>query len=183
MTSAPRSARNTAAMRSQRALGLATLVSALGAPSAVAQDPGVFIDPGSPSAKEYALPFESERRQADPGHPSDAPIPQGQRVSPAFGEGIEPAGSAGGTSKSSQGSVGSTGGSGAGADESAGSGNGAGGGTSSEDGASDATIRAATANPGAPGGDLGSTVAIAGGALLILAAGIAAGVVLRRRRT
>src|SRR4029078_6878430 len=86
MTSTRRSGGNTASMRIRSALGLAGLTFALGTAPAVAQEPVVFIDPGSPSAKEYALPFESERRQADPGTPQGAAIPQGQRVSPAFGE-------------------------------------------------------------------------------------------------
>jgi hypothetical protein len=167
-------------MRIRSALGLAGVTLALGTTPAVAQDPGVFIDPGSPSAKEYALPFESERRQADPGTPQEAAIPQGQRVSPAFGEGIEPIGahSNAGTSGSSSTAGGTD------SAESTRSGGGSGNGaTSADGGAAEATIRAATANPGAPGGDAGSTFAIAGVALLVLLAGLAAGFVLRRRRT
>ena len=47
-------------------------VAAIAAPAG-AQEPGVFIDPGSPSAKEYAIPLESERRQADPAQGAEAP--------------------------------------------------------------------------------------------------------------
>lgn len=183
MTSTRRSGGNTASMRIRSALGLAGVTLALGTTPAVAQDPGVFIDPGSPSAKEYALPFESERRQADPGTPQGAAIPQGQRVSPAFGEGIEPTGASGGQANAGTSGGSSTAG-GTGSAESPRSGGGSGNGaTSADGGAAQATIRAATANPGAPGGDAGSTFAIAGVALLVLLAGLAAGFVLRRRRT
>jgi hypothetical protein len=163
---------------------LATVVAAaltLTAPAA-AQEPGVFVDPDSPTAKEYALPLESVRRQADPGTPSDAAVPQGQRVSPAFGEGIEPAASQGGTAAG--GSAGSDGTRGGGArdggdasDETAASGT-----SGAADDAAEATVRAATANPGAPGGDVGDTLAIAGGALAVLLVGAGAGLLLRRRR-
>ncbi len=60
---------------------------ALAAPAA-AQEEGVFIDPGSPSAKEYQIPLESERRQADPEQDPSAEIVQGARSSPLFGAGI-----------------------------------------------------------------------------------------------
>jgi hypothetical protein len=148
---------------------------------AAAQDPGVFIDPESPTAKEYALPLENERRLADPSTPSDAAVPQGQRVSPAFGEGIAPAGSDGGGGSA-------TSASGAGGSSSARSGGGGASGGSAGSGAGDAdraaaaTVRAATANPGAPGGDASDTLVIAGGALAVLVLGAGAGLFLRRRR-
>jgi hypothetical protein len=138
---------------------------------AAAQEPGVFVDPESPTAKEYALPLENERRLADPSTPSDAAVPQGQRVSPAFGEGIAPARSEGGG--------GSATGASGGGESSRGS---TGGGAGEADRAAAATVRAATANPGAPGGDAGDTLVIAGGALALLALAAGAGLFLRRRR-
>jgi len=60
----------------------------LTAPSALAAEPGVTIDPGSPSAKEYALPVDSARRDAS-GQPAKAVTP-GARDAPLFGEGIKP---------------------------------------------------------------------------------------------
>ena len=46
----------------RRLLCLALLV-----PRAAAQSDGVFVDPDSPTGKQYQLPLESARRQADPG--------------------------------------------------------------------------------------------------------------------
>jgi hypothetical protein len=167
-------------MRLPRSLATVAAALALTTPAA-AQEPGVFVDPDTPTAKEYALPLENVRRQADPRTPSDAAVPQGQRVSPAFGEGIEPAASQGGTTSAEAGSDGMRGGgareSGDASDEAAASGT-----SGAADDAADATVRAATANPGAPGGDLGDTLVIAGGALAVLALGAGAGLFLRRRR-
>ena len=67
---------------------MAVLASLLLAAPASAQEDGVFIDPDSPSAKEYSLPLESERRQADPEQEPSAGIVQGERSSPIFGTGI-----------------------------------------------------------------------------------------------
>ncbi len=146
---------------------VACTVVVVAAPAA-AQDPGVFIDPESPTAKEYALPLENERRLADPSTPSDAAIPQGRHVSPAFGEGIR-----GGSDRSASGGNSAPGTAGG---ESASSGG------SDADRAAAATVRAATANPGAPGGDVGDTLVIAGVALAVLVLAAGAGLVLRRRR-
>ena len=79
-----------------RRIAATALVSAgaLAAP-AIAQEPGLVIDPESPSAKEYALPLENERRLADPGTVPDAGIQQGSRGSPAFGTGVSAAAAAG----------------------------------------------------------------------------------------
>ena len=49
----------------------------------------VVIDPDSPSAKEYAIPLENERRQADPETAPQDGVTQGERSSPLFGSGIE----------------------------------------------------------------------------------------------
>src|SRR5688572_15911609 len=58
-----------------------------GMDGARAQD-GVFIDPGSPSGKEYEIPLETVRRGAQPGTDPSAPITQGERSAAPFGEGI-----------------------------------------------------------------------------------------------
>jgi hypothetical protein len=170
-------------MRLPRCLATVAAALALTAP-AEAQEPGVFVDPDSPTAKEYALPLESVRRQADPRTPSDAAVPQGQRVSPAFGEGIGPAASQGGTAAGASAEAGSDGTRGGGArdggdasDEGAASGTGG-----AADDSAAATVRAATANPGAPGGDVSDTLTIGGGALAVLLLGAGAGLLLRRRR-
>ena len=60
-------------------------------PSAVAQEPGVIYEPGSPSDKEYAIPLEEARRDAGGGRP-------GTTEALAFGIGISStAGSRGGS--------------------------------------------------------------------------------------
>jgi hypothetical protein len=54
------------------------------APEALAIDPGVVYEPGSPAGKEYALPLEEARREAgSPGSEGAAPSYEG------FGVGIE----------------------------------------------------------------------------------------------
>jgi hypothetical protein len=50
---------------------------------AVAQEPGVTVDPGSPSGKEYALPVDRARQQA-----SKSKQKTGGATSPLFGEGV-----------------------------------------------------------------------------------------------
>ena len=80
----------------------ATLVAvgvALSAPSAFAQEEGVTLDPGSPTAKEYALPIEQARRDAG-GEGGRATTQAGERAVPLFGEGVRPAsGTDGATSR------------------------------------------------------------------------------------
>jgi hypothetical protein len=153
---------------------------------ASAQVPGLTIDPDSPSAKEYALPFENERRQADPAAAPGAGVAPGVRSSPAFGAGV----TAGGRDGVEQNGAAATGGSGD--PGSAGSGGAGGGGTGSGGGGAEApasqrppdvaeTIRRATAAPGAPDGGLGGTLSIVGIAAAVLLVGGAAGVALRRR--
>ena len=61
---------------------------ALAAPVRAQEEDGVFIDPDSPSGKEYQLPLETERRQADPSREPSNGIVQGARNSPIFGAGI-----------------------------------------------------------------------------------------------
>ena len=79
--------RNTEAVRKLKVLLVCALALAIGASGAEAQGQGVTVDPDSPSGKEYAIPLESARRQADPqrGTPTTA-----SRASSAalFGEGV-----------------------------------------------------------------------------------------------
>src|SRR5918995_4038427 len=79
------------AVRLRRTAATALVAAGALAGPAVAQEPGLVIDPESPSAKEYALPLENERRLADPGTAPDAGIEQGARGSPAFGTGVSAA--------------------------------------------------------------------------------------------
>ena len=170
-------------MRFLRIGGVAALVSLTFAAPAAAQEEGVFIDPGSPSAKEYAIPLEAERRQADPGQEPSAGVQQGSRSSPIFGTGIVSDGDTGG--EPSSGAPSST----------------------AEDGDSDAVkdrerdaaedtpqetepstrpedaavVRAATSNPGPPSGGAGVPLTIGGVALGVLLVGGLAGLLLRRR--
>jgi hypothetical protein len=58
------------------------------ASAAVAAQPGVYVDPSSPAAKEYTLPLASGR-SVDGGSPSAA---QQAQEPPLFGQGITPAG-------------------------------------------------------------------------------------------
>jgi hypothetical protein len=74
------------------ALGAACLAAGA-AGSAPAAEPGVFQDEGGPAAREYALPFESARRDAG------ATGNSGARGSVPFGAGITPAAAASGASR------------------------------------------------------------------------------------
>src|SRR3712207_6668800 len=75
-------------MPALRALAaMASVIAMLLAPAgALAQDDGVFIDPDSPSAKEYEIPTESARREASG---RKGKVKSGARDAPLFGEGIE----------------------------------------------------------------------------------------------
>ena len=148
----------------------AALVSLMTAAGARAQDPGVFIDPGAPSAKEYALPFESERRQADPEQGPSAQIVPGARTSPTFGEGITSGDAPSSASSSSNGSRDSEE-----RKETTGEPR-----QRTSDGEAD-DVRRAAANPGAPDGGTGVTLTIAGIALGVLLTGGLAGLLWRRR--
>src|SRR5215207_7689413 len=71
--------------RSLRALLAAVLAMIWLAPAARAQEEGVFVDPGSPTGKEYAIPLDSARRQADPSGDGAGGAPES---APLFGSGI-----------------------------------------------------------------------------------------------
>ena len=149
--------------------GLLLLLSALAlmAPAAVAQDDEIFVDPGSPSGKEYALPVESARQQAAKEAQGRSP---GARPAPLFGQGVDDRATAdaGGASSGAGSGSGSAKGSGAGA------GSDADGGTPA---ASAATLKAQAA---APDGGIGLAAVIGVGAGVLLLGG-AIGVLLRRR--
>jgi hypothetical protein len=126
---------------------------------------------GSPSAKEYAIPLEAERRQADPGQEPSAVVQQGSRSSPIFGAGIVTDGDAGGeTSPGAPGSAGRD------LDREA----------SREteprkSPADDEAVRAAASNPALPSGGAGVPLTIGGVAVAVLLVGGFVGVLLRRR--
>jgi hypothetical protein len=145
---------------------------ALSATNALAQGDGVTVDPDSPTAKQYKLPIESAREQANPKGdgelvPPGAP-PAGASAAPLFGEGIVQVGSRGGRTKGSSttGSKPSTT---------------KGSSVTSEQNA--APLKAAVQNPGAPAGGAGAALLIAGGGALVLLIGTLLGLALRRRRT
>lgn len=129
------------------------------------QNDGVVVDPGSPTGKEYAIPLESARRQAEPRGPTPggpAGVRQGSRSAPLFGEGIVAGNSkAGGKTR---------GGSGPESDA-----DGTGGANAP------AAIRPAVENPGAPSGGVGTTLLASGGWAAILLVGGLAGYLFRRR--
>ena len=145
-----------------------------------AQD-GVFIDPGSPSGKEYEIPLETVRRGAQPGTDPSAPITQGERSAAPFGEGItgetrdDEDSSGAGSAAGSDGGRKSGGADGSGARE---RGDDAAGSPSTS-----AIVEAAASNPGAPPSSTGSTLLYVGAGALVLALGAGAGVLMRRRRT
>ena len=151
----------------------AAMAVAAAAPAAAQDDDGVFVDPSSPSGKEYQIPLESVRRQADPTTRPGAKVAPGERSSPLFGEGIDPGTASGAITPGGNG------------------GGGAGGGSSSGSAPPDApaapkgsapsrAIEAARSAPGAPPGDTGSLLVILSGAALVLLAGCGAGIALRR---
>jgi len=138
----------------------------LSAPGASAQepDPGVTIDPDSPSGREYDIPLESARRGAEPGRDRGAPVRQGQRSAPLFGKGITTKSKASASSKREKASDGA---------EPAKT-------AQPRSQAPPVAVRAAASNPGAPAGGLGSTALIVLGGALVLGAGVGAGLLVRR---
>ena len=160
-------------MRGRRTSSVAVGLVLLAPVPAAAQSDDVFIDPDSPTAKQYAIPLESARRQADPsGDGQLAPPgarPTGTGPAALFGEGIAAASRADkrSGSKDSRGQSKSRG------TASSGSATGSAG--------SDNPVQAAVSNPGAPSGGIGSTLLIAAGGGLVLLIGGLAGFVLRRR--
>jgi hypothetical protein len=168
-----------------RGVNLAVVALAIGWPIASAQaatglEPGVHVDPGSPAAKEYALPL-NQARQTGSGAPS-----QPGTESTLFGVGIKPPGS-GGPGAAGKGPHGghSPGGhvaQGAGASAQTGAPSATSGaslGSSTEAVLSAAALRAARAQ--GPTGD-GSLLALLGGGVVVLVLGGFGGTVLRHNR-
>jgi hypothetical protein len=148
------------------------------APAASALEPGVHVDPGSPAAKEYALPLAQARQTGS------EPSAHTSSESTLFGAGIKPPGAPGRPSSHST-KAGARAPAGPGATGASGGGTelGAGPGPLSQPALSEAMLRAARAE-GSPGGD-GSILALLGGGVAILVLGVFGGTVLRhsRRRT
>lgn len=142
---------------------MAFALSCLAAPvSALGLEPGVHVDPGSPAAKEYALPLNQARQTgAGPtGHEGSAGAP--------FGAGIHPPGSGGWSHAGSP----TDGPHGQRTVSNASSANASGTGTS----ISPVALRAATSHAG--GG--GSLLTLLGGAVAILILGAFGGTLMRR---
>jgi hypothetical protein len=169
VTSEPAIGGHTGPVRALRIVVLAALVLMLFGGRAAAQ---VVIDPDSPSAKEYAIPLESERRQADPAVQPQDGVVHGERSSPLFGEGIEPAGREK-RSDSASGSDASGGSDGTAAPAASGD--------SPRRTAQPEVVRIAASSPGAPDGGIGTALTVAGVALAVLLIGGGAGLLARRR--
>jgi hypothetical protein len=154
------------------------------APGASALEPGVHVDPGSPAAKEYALPLSQARQTGS--EPSSHASSEGT----LFGAGIKPPG-AGGPPRNGGKRPGPSGrpaahapGSGAtAATGGGGTGSGVGPSPLSQPALAEAMLRAGRAQ-GSAGGD-GSILALLGGGVAVLVLGGFGGTVLRhsRRRT
>lgn len=161
-----------APVNARRLAGALCLALLLAPSQAVAQGGGVFVDPDSPTGKEYAIPLESARRQADPDAAAlrdGSGVRQGTRSAPLFGEGIvagaASAGRDGGPPGGRPGSAGEI-------DPEAAEG------PSSQ---VPAAVRSGVENPGAPGGGVGTTALVGGVGIGILLVGGLAGYLVRRR--
>ncbi|MGH2910839.1 MAG: hypothetical protein ACRDJ3_00015 [Solirubrobacteraceae bacterium] len=133
----------------------------------MALEPGVHVDPGSPAAKEYALPLNQARQT---GQGSAA---RGGSSGGLFGAGISPASSRAGSSRV----VGHEDGSGPVGDA------GVRGRRTPTPFTPPATAPRTPARQGSSRGNAGSSVALLGGGVLVLVLGAFLGVVLRGRRT
>jgi hypothetical protein len=150
-------------------LVLALSCSTAAAQAATGLEPGVHVDPGSPAAKEYALPLNQARQTGAGASSSSASSP------PLFGAGIKPP-AAGGSSHS---------GSGSGKGKATGR-----GGASGPNGANasaprftlpSAVLRASSSQASSGGG--GSILALLGGGVAILVLGGLGGTILKRSRS
>lgn len=156
---------------------LAILLTALALPASAAAQDGVFVDPDSPSGKEYQIPLESARRQADPQR-TDGKVVPGDRSAPLFGEGIEPdveqaGGAAGGGGSTSDGG-------GGGSPDGAGSGTGDGSPAPSPPAEVQEAVRDARSRPAPSDGGVGTMVLVGGGLAVLLLAGGGAALAARR---
>ena len=150
-------------------VALTLIAPAVIAPAAFAADDEIFVDPGSPSGKEYALPVHRARQQAA----GDRQGAKGATSAPLFGEGVDAARSgatAGGRSgRSTDASDASAGSSDAGASRDRGA---------SAQQAAPKTLKAQAA---APDGGIGDAAIIGGVSVGVLLLGAVIGVLLRRR--
>jgi hypothetical protein len=148
------------------------------AQAAYALEPGVHIDPGSPAAKEYALPLNQARQTGSTPSPQQSSestsSPQQSSESTLFGAGIKPPGSNGGHG------AGKVGASARPTPHATASSPGSGGGSPSSPPIAQTVLRAAR-EPGSPSSE-GSTLALIGGAVAILVLGAFGGTVLRHSR-
>jgi len=151
-----------------RGLLFALCALALSAPAAVAADDEIFVDPGSPSGKEYALPIDRARKEAarDTKGAKDA---KGQSATPLFGEGVDAASTPGASGRRAGG------GGKAAADDANPSAAGTGAGSRET---APKTLKAQAA---APDGGIGVAAIIGGVSVGVLLLGAAIGVLLRRR--
>jgi hypothetical protein len=151
---------------------------------ASALEPGVHVDPGSPAAKEYALPLDQARQTG-----SESTSQQSSEGG-LFGAGIKPPGSGGsprGGRRGGGGSSGAAAGSGAAGPGTSGTGRGvtpAQGGANATPAAQAALAQAAlrAAREQGSGGGSGSILALVGGGVAILVLGGFGGTVLRHSR-
>jgi hypothetical protein len=137
---------------------------------AVAQVDGVFVDPDSPAGKEYAIPLEEARRHGAGGGAPGA----GQ---PLFGAGIERAAPTVEGAKAQGGAGGSA--SGGESGKARGNGDNGNGASTEESAGGDQAVQRSAAIKAAAGGSSDGLITAAIVAL-VLAAGLLAGVALRR---
>jgi hypothetical protein len=141
--------------------------------SASALEPGVHIDPGSPAAKEYALPVSQARGAASGGEGSD---PSSERL---FGSGITPPSSGSGSGGSHAAPAGAhSGGVGNGSSRHGGSGSGAAG--TARQATPLLVQRVAVGRSSSTGGS--SALVLLAGGVGVLALGAFAGIVLKHSR-
>jgi hypothetical protein len=151
---------------------LALSILAASAQAATGLEPGVHIDPGSPAAKEYALPLNQARETGAAS--SSQPSSEGS----LFGAGIKPP-SSGGPPRTGKGPAPAGGGTQAPAPAGA-SAPGTASSSGSEAALVQAALRAARAQQATDGG--GSLLALIGGGVAVLVLGAFGGTVLRHSR-
>lgn len=161
--------------RRSRSITLIGVLTALGTTTPAAAQEGVFVDPDSSAAKEYAIPLDAARRVASGSRTKPGPAGPAPRFGEGLGEedagltsGANGAGGSGsGTSGTAKGSVSLT-------DKRATK-------SSEREGSS---VAGEQLRPGAPeGGGSGSAAVVLGGSTVLLVLGAGAGYALRRRGT
>ena len=147
---------------------------AVTATAATAAEDEIFVDPGSPSGKEYALPIDSARQQA--AAEARGGKTSGTKQTPLFGEGVDDRSASNSGSDAGGGSADD----GAAAPAGAGKANKASTTRSPGTAADGGTPITARAQAASPEGGLG-TIAIIGAGAGVLLLGGAIGLLLRRR--